>query len=275
MNILYKYCDQGIINILNTLELKLPSISDVNDPLECLPYVYCPNDKSAMRDQWLRTFKRNDMKPTANWEEEMNKQFEDGTIQQRLIDGTREILKDMIKKTFLLSVSRESRSTVMWAHYADKHKYGVIGIDFEQILSKKLGIKLNPVNYSKQRPTLNVLEDYSTTIFQKKYYKMLDTKSDEWKYESEYRTVFEDTYLKDLEDQGLACYKDMNGKNTWFLKLNPESIKEIIFGLYADKKLKTTVRQLVISQKLENVKIYQIKESKAYKFSMDKIDIME
>jgi hypothetical protein len=42
MNVLYKYCDQkGIVKILESLELKLPYISQVNDPLECLPLFRC------------------------------------------------------------------------------------------------------------------------------------------------------------------------------------------------------------------------------------------
>jgi len=57
MNILYKYCDQDGIKIVESLELKLPYVSEVNDPLECLPFFYCPDDKAAMKEQWLRTFR--------------------------------------------------------------------------------------------------------------------------------------------------------------------------------------------------------------------------
>ena len=63
MNILYKYCDQlGIVKILESLELKLPYISEVNDPLECLPFFYCPDDKSAIEARYLLALKRKKMK---------------------------------------------------------------------------------------------------------------------------------------------------------------------------------------------------------------------
>jgi hypothetical protein len=51
MNILYKYCDQlGIVKILGALELKLPYISEVNDPLECLPIFYSPDGKDSKQN---------------------------------------------------------------------------------------------------------------------------------------------------------------------------------------------------------------------------------
>lgn len=38
MSVLYKYCDQlGAVKILGSLELKMPNVIDVNDPLECRP----------------------------------------------------------------------------------------------------------------------------------------------------------------------------------------------------------------------------------------------
>ena len=41
MTVLYKYVDTiGTVKILETLELKMPFISDVNDPLECMPHFY-------------------------------------------------------------------------------------------------------------------------------------------------------------------------------------------------------------------------------------------
>ena len=95
MNILYKYCGQlGIVKILGSLELKLPYISQVNDPLECLPVFYCPNDKSAMEAKCLCTFKRNNINPPADWEQKLNEQFEKGEIQERLKESQRKLYKD-------------------------------------------------------------------------------------------------------------------------------------------------------------------------------------
>jgi len=132
MNVLYKYCDQGIVKILESLELKLPYISEVNDPLECLPFFYCPDDKSAMKAQWLRTFNRNNLSPPDNWEQKFNEQFATGEIQKELEKSLLKFQKDSNHKNCLLSVSKTARNTVMWAHYAERHKGAIIGIDFNK-----------------------------------------------------------------------------------------------------------------------------------------------
>ena len=99
MNVLYKYCDQlGIEKILETLELKLPYISQVNDPLECLPVFYCPNDKSAMKESWLRSFNRNHTNPPDNWEQTAEEEFKKGDHQKKLERGIRKELRDFKRK---------------------------------------------------------------------------------------------------------------------------------------------------------------------------------
>ena len=271
MNVLYKYCDQlGIVKILGSLELKLPRISDLNDPLECLPFPYCPEDKSTMKEQWLRTFNRNHIIPLVDWEQKLNEQFERGEIQKNLIDGFRKHLYDLRQKTFLLSVSQEARSTVMWAHYADEHKGGVIGIDFDQIFPKYC-LKVDRVNYSEQRPRMNVLDDFESSEFKEKHRNTLFSKSDEWEYEKEYRNIFDDAYLIDLKKQGLACQKDFNDKKTWFLRLNQKSIREVIFGLYTDDGLKSAISKLVERPELQHVKLRQSEESETYTLNLKDI----
>jgi hypothetical protein len=268
MNILYKYCEQlGAEKILESLELKLPYISEVNDPLECLPFLYCPEDKSAMEAQCLRTFKRNNISPPADRKQKLYEQIKTGEFQKNLTEGLRKRLYDLRQKSFLLSVSQEARSTVMWAHYADKHKGAAIGIDFDKIFPK-YGIKMRRVDYSEQRPKMNVLDDFESKDFHAKYLNTLLTKSADWSYEKEFRTMFDDAYLMGLEQQGLACLKEFNRKKTWFLRLNPESIREIIFGLYAEEGLKLAITKLIERAELQHVKLYQAEESETYTLNL-------
>jgi len=272
MNILYKYCDQlGIVKILGALELKLPYISEVNDPLECLPFIYCSNNKAAMKAQILRTFNRNDISQIVDWEQKIDEVIKTGMLQKKLEDDLREYIYDYIRKGLLLSVSQEARSTVMWAHYADKHKGATIGIDFDSVFpdtNKVRGILIDPVKYYEQRPQINILPEISLEEFRK----TLFTKSVDWKYEKEFRTVFLDTDLSNLEQQGLACLKDFNGKKTWFLRLNPKSIKEIIFGLYAEKSLKLAISKLIERPELRHAELYQTSESESYTLNLIKIE---
>ncbi len=268
MNLLYKYCDQsGIVKILESLELKLPYISQVNDPYECLPIFYCPNDKSAIEAKCLRVFKRNNAHPPADWKQKLNEQFEKDEIQERLKQSLRELQKDYNQRSCLLSVSKTSKEPVMWAHYTDKHKGAVIGINFDKIF-RNIGIKMLRVDYDKQRPKVNVLEEPEESVSNKSVEITLTTKSDAWRYEKEFRTIFLDTYLRDLEQQGLAHLRDFKGKKTWFLQLNPESIREIIFGLYTEEGLKLAIRKLIEGAELQHVKLYQAEESETYTLNL-------
>jgi hypothetical protein len=266
MNVLYKYCNQlGIVKILESLELKLPYISQVNDPLECLPFFRRPDDKSAIKARYLSALKHKNMLPSADYERRIDELFETGEVQKKLAESSLKFQKEWNRKNCLLSVSKTARNTVMWAHYADKHKGVVIGIDFDNVFpetNRGRGILMDPVNYSEQRPQINILTDFKGPP--EAFVKTVLNKSTEWGYEQEFRTVILYAELKDLEQQGLACLKDFNGKKTWFLRLNPEAIREIIFGLYTEKSLKLDIRKLIERPELQHVKLYQTEESETY-----------
>ena len=275
MNILYKYCDQsGSVKILESLELKLPYISDVNDPFECLPIFYCPDDKTAFEERFLLALRRNEIVPLPDFEQRLDEQFEKGEIQKKLIKSHQELQNEWNQsKGCLLSASEKATNAVMWAHYGDKHKGAVIGIDFDNIFpdtKMTSGIKMSPIEYSEQRPKINILADRD--VQNKEYLDSLLIKSTEWRYEREFRTLFHVEHLRDFEQKGLACLKDFKGKNTWFLRLDPKSIKEVIFGLYAEESLKLAIRRSTEREELRHVKLYQAEESDMYTLSLISLD---
>lgn len=274
MNIFYKYCDQDGIKIVESLELKLPYVSEVNDPLECLPFFDCPDDKAAMKEQWLRTFSRNNISPPVNWEQILNELFERGEIRKELEESSLKCQKNLNQKSCLLSVSKTARNTVMWAHYADSHKGVVIGIDFDKVFYEICriicGLKLNQVKYSEQRPRINILTDFE--IQPEAFFRTTLTKSSEWKYEREFRAVFPVDTLEKLRKEGFASLKDFNGKKTWFLRLNPESIREIVYGLYTEDSLKKKVIDLIKRPDLQHIKLYQAEESETYTLNLAEIN---
>jgi len=261
MNVLYKYCDQlGIVKILGSLELKLPYISDVNDPYECLPFIYCPDDKPAMKEQCLRTFKRNGSGPPADWENKLNEMYETGELRKRLEDCMRNHIREENRRNCLLSVSKTANEPVMWAHYAEAHKGAAIGIDFDKLF------KVHRVKYpeDRHRPRFNLLHEFTT----EKAWEIASTKSVAWSYEKEFRSLFDDATLRNLAQQGLTCLRDFNGKKTWFLRLNPESIRKVVFGLYTEENLKSAIRMLIERPELQHVKLYQAQESEKYTLNL-------
>ncbi len=74
--------------------------------------------------------------------------------------------------------------------------------------------------------------------------------------------------LEIMQQKGLAHLKDFKGKDTWFLRLNPVSIREVIFGLYTDKSLKSDIRKLIERQDLQHVKLCQAEESETYTLNL-------
>lgn len=270
MNVLYKYCDQlGVVKILGSLELKLPYIAQVNDPLECLPYIDKQGGIAAMKEQCIRSFKRQGKVPSGNWKQILQNKDRTGEV-SKLQKDIAESIDDMKQKSCLLSVSKTAQNTVMWAHYADKHKGGVIGIDFDNIFPG-FRINMKRVDYSTQRPKLNIWDDFDSSEFQKKYFDTLITKSSEWHYESEFRNIFDGADLTDFGKDGLARLKDFKGRKTWFLRLNPESIREVVFGLYTEESLKSAIRKLIDLPELQHVKLYQAEESETYILNLKKI----
>jgi len=162
----------------------------------------------------------------------------------------------------------------MWAHYANRHKGAVIGIDFDSVLRATncvRGIKMERVKYSNKRPKLDVSIDQFSKAWGKAFDKTILTKSDNWRYEREFRTIFIDDMLKDFEKQNLANFKELNGKKTWFLKLNSLSIKEVIFGLDTEESLKLDIRNLKGRLELQHVKLYQASKSETYIFNLVKL----
>jgi len=268
MNVLYKYCDQkGIEIILRTLELKLPYISQVNDPIECLPFMYCPDDKAALKKLYLSVSQR-EKKPLPV---DYKQKIETGEIRKKLEEGIRKTQEDLNAKGCLLSVSETAKNTVMWAHYADKHEGAVIGIDFDSVFpdtNEKRGILMDAVSYSKDRPQINILDNPEGNIPLEAIEKAVRTKSVDWEYEKEFRAVFFVDFLEILQQQGLALLKDLDDKKTWFLRLNPVSIREVIFGLYTDESLKLAIRKLIERQDLQHVKLRQAEESETYTLNL-------
>ena len=256
MSVLYKYCDQlGIVKILGSLELKLPYISDVNDPYECLPYLYCPDDKVALEAKYLSILKDRNRPPHADYKQKLENSETRKEICKTIEKETRKHIREQNRRNCLLSVSETAEEPVMWAHYAVAHKGAAIGIDFDKLF------KVHRVKYpeDRHRPRFNLLHEFTT----EKAWEIASTKSVAWSYEKEFRSLFDDATLRNLAQQGLTCLRDFNGKKTWFLRLNPESIREVVFGLYTEESLKSAIRKLIERPELQHVKLHQAEEEES------------
>ena len=128
---------------------------------------------------------------------------------------------------------------------------------------------MDAVVYSKDRPKIDVLAtEPDGTVSLEEISKSIMTKSDSWQYEKEFRTIFLVDTLKAMQQQGLTLLKEFKGNDTWFLRLNPASIREVILGLYTAESLKSAIGRLIERQDLQHVKLYQAEESETYTFNL-------
>ena len=107
---------------------------------------------------------------------------------------------------------------------------------------------------------MNILHEFT----RENSLKIASTKSFAWSYEKEFRAVFDDASLMDWAQQGLTCLRDFNGNKTWFLRLNPESIREVVFGLDTSDALKANIRKLKERKDLQHIELLQAEESETY-----------
>jgi len=276
MNILYKYCDcQGGIKILSSLELKVPFVADVNDPYDCRPDFFCGDNKGKIKNRCLQALNNQNKIVPPDFEKHAEDLIAKNEIQNSLINASLKVLDEKYKEYCLLSVSKSPRNPTMWAHYAEGHQGIVIGIDFDALFydnGKIYPIKMHKVDYILGRLRVDVLDDEIESMN-----KILMTKTNNWRYEEEFRTIFvpsspniEHMTLEYLQRKSLASTRDFKGKRTWFLRLNPVAIKQVIFGLHTEESLKSVVKRLVVH--LSDVKLYQVQESKTDEFDLAELN---
>lgn len=276
VNILYKYCDpKGGLEILKSGELKLPFVSDVNDPYEVNPYVYCGNDKEKLKQMILSSLSSQELLPENYDEDKILDDCEKNNVRENLIREKKRDFEEMKKRSCLLSVSGNKSSSLMWAHYAQGHCGIAIGIDFNLLFlmnEKASGIRMKLVDYLEERVQFDVLDPLDYRLVKD----ILKRKSIYWKYEEEFRCLFAEKLedpsgmsLESLHLQGLAVKKDFEGKDKWFVKFNPDSVREIIFGIQTEDSLKERI--ISLKEKFPNVNLYQAEETETYKLKITKL----
>lgn len=128
----------------------------------------------------------------------------------------------MIKSKRILCLCGIETSTLMWSHYASKHRGVVLGFDPGRIEGEvhqveyveKLPVLINPVAFF--RRVFFRLEDGG---FDGEQWKWLITKHEHWEYEKEWRYIREDTIAERM-------FVD--------IEYPPEALTEIVSGYRTD-----------------------------------------
>ena len=227
---LYKYCDQGGLNILETNEIKVSHFFDFNDPFEMKPR-FAPDD---VREYLENGLEMESIGYSRNMETIPGSEF------HKFIKNKPKNMPSYIKKTqdsfanranqetFVLCLSSNEDNKLMWAHYASGHKGFVIEFDknhkFFRERVAQIGRYSRPVSYEQRTASsIKNLRDNKEieTLIQNTFF----TKDKVWEYEQEWRMIF---FRKKFIRKGI-----INKKRCFLLRLPPDSIIGIILGYKA------------------------------------------
>lgn len=123
-------------------------------------------------------------------------------------------------------------NTLMWSHYADKHRGICIEYDIGKIYEKD-NLIINKVNYNMPIITHKSIVDNETLEIDNinRLIELFSLKSNEWKYEKEYRILY---YDKERKKDGILI--DCPIKSICFGTETSEDDKNLIYEIVKNKK---------------------------------------
>ncbi|TXJ16647.1 DUF2971 domain-containing protein [Brachyspira aalborgi] len=123
-------------------------------------------------------------------------------------------------------------NTLMWSHYADKHRGICIEYDIGKIYEKD-NLIINKVNYNMPIITHKSIVDKETLEIDNinRLIELFAIKSNEWKYEKEYRILY---YDKERKKDGILI--DCPIKSICFGTETSEDDKNLIYEIVKNKK---------------------------------------
>lgn len=233
---LYKYraYDANSLAILINKKIWTAKPEALNDPFDCKIKFTPPEINSDAFKEYLKQTGRS----TGNQQRDY----------EIFLVGLQEFYEKDINNFGVFSMTKINDDILMWSHYANKHKGFCIGFDRKN--DNLLGNikKTLPVQYEPNYPEADPLDkngDYNHTLFMK----MLFTKAKNWKYEKEWRLVFDEG---DKEES------------------LPADISTVIFGLKTPEEHKVTIQNILSGQ--PNIQYKQATEED-YQFRLKIVDL--
>jgi hypothetical protein len=227
MPLVYKYLPPERISYFLDENLRFSPPSALNDPYEGIPKLP-DNFEKIILETISNTIEDEKYQHLANRE----------AIKQKIKVGKENpselinvfncaILKNMDKKIGILSLSKRWDSTLMWSHYAMSHQGICLGFDqqheffkYPNVITNRSEFILGDVIYSQERSNLRGIDPCESEIDN---YKIIFTKSIDWKYEEEVRAICR---LKDANE-----IIEAKPFNISLFEIPHQAVKEVIVGL--------------------------------------------
>jgi hypothetical protein len=251
--ILYKYCSaESAICIIDEMRLKVAMPVECNDPFEFTPkskntltceefLIKVQNEPEYFRPLYQQFVAEGFSKSFEDFlkklPSEIKMRFPEVLRQYRraLVDYDLNSPKDASEYVGILCLSERNDSIPMWSHYSDSHKGVVIGIEAndESFQSSNIG----KVGYFKHRVSIDPRAEAGSLKWSQQLYKIIFSKSSEWKYEAEHRMIF--------HQKSLISGKLEGDRSAFFVRLNKSAIRSVIFGCLTSQPNEASINQLL------------------------------
>jgi hypothetical protein len=172
--------------IFTERKIFLPRPIDFNDPFECRPCLTI-HTSGLKRQLYIRERVRANIPPDDKKLRKSFRKFYDQKLRSHpeLIENAHQ---HFLETTGLYCLSEKNNDILMWSHYTLGHRG--VRLEFDAVIDAAFNNAIlfgraMMVNYSDERPVVNVMEFGNP----KEYQKMLLTKSKHWEYEKEWRII--------------------------------------------------------------------------------------
>lgn len=243
--IVYKYLHSERIDVLENSTIRFTQPAALNDPFEVMPRFNLY--KEHLKEELARIFEQ-------KFGGKLPSQIE--PMLPTLIDEQLADLKKQFGEHFgILSLAKNKKNALMWAHYADSHKGFVVGFDSNSSFFRSGNGKaidgLRDVRYSPDRGV--VPKDGLASLNNNELSEANDlfffTKSDSWSYEEEVRILAHPKAASNT-------IKIADGYDICLFEFPPECIKEVILGHQMPPDKKHSIVDLV-ARKYPDAALFQ------------------
>lgn len=247
--IIYKYrnwTEKYHKDVLRKNELYMPSPKEFNDPFDCrIPNNFTSLNSLDHKQEYANYLVAKHQealnKGGYTYEAALNKIMSDLEDIKRYQEDHEQILfKQQDEDYAILSMSGRWNSILMWSHYANNHKGYCIGFYESKMRESRIFGWGGPLGYNRnnQYPIITPYDNGMDKLFT-----ISHTKSNEWKYEKEYR-------LSDL-----LITDNLEIRKSRIRKIPNDFIAEINLGLMISEKDKSDILKWATKKK---IKVYQL-----------------
>lgn len=264
--ILYKYVAEERIDILENSKIRFSQPGVLNDPFEVKPRFHQLSDDNEIIDSFyegipnalIDEYKKlpvgirkqvsikNFMELAKKEMPEYFKQYKE--LLNEITPVVRdELLKTLDKRIGILSLTKNFKNKLMWAHYADGYKGFIIGFDSTNLFFNKKRTDNDEFGYL--RKVKYVEHPSFKPMIEQEGADILLVKGIEWEYEEEWR-IIRPVHEAD-EIISADCYP------ICLFKFAPNIIREIIMGPNISEENKEKL--LSIALKYKEASLFQAK----------------